>query len=91
MSEEFQGLPVAGYQSQSREAVALVNKLKYMEERVLRLLDEIEMDDKPDIRWIKIAHTHIQQGFMAAARSVFKPERIDLPEDAEEIDEDEDN
>lgn len=36
-----------------------------------------------DQRWIAIARTHFQEGFMALNRAVFQPQRIELPEDSE--------
>lgn len=80
-------LPVAGYREQSRLRVDVVNELKEMEERVLRLLSKIERYDFEeglvgiDGRWLALGRTHIQQGFMAAARAVFQPGRVKLPED----------
>jgi hypothetical protein len=34
-----------------------------------------------DQRWLAIARTHFQEGFMALNRAVFQPQRIKLPED----------
>jgi hypothetical protein len=34
-----------------------------------------------DARWIAIARTHIEQGFMALNRAIFKPERVKLETD----------
>lgn len=34
-----------------------------------------------DQRWIAVARTHFQEGFMALNRAVFQPQRIRLPED----------
>ena len=34
-----------------------------------------------DKRWLAIAQTHFNEGFMALARAVFQPQRIKLPED----------
>lgn len=34
-----------------------------------------------DPRWVAIARTHFQEGFMALNRAVFQPQRIGLPED----------
>ena len=76
------GLPVAGYRSQSEEAVALVNSNKLTEERLLRLLDALRKRDDIDQRWLSIARTQLEQGFMALNRSIFRPERVHpLPED----------
>lgn len=81
MQPQNQGLPVAGCRLQSDDAVALVNIHKQMEERLLRMLDL--MKDLPafDQRWLSIARTSIEQGFMAMDRAVFRPARIALPED----------
>jgi len=34
-----------------------------------------------DQRWLSIAQSHFEQGFMALNRSVFKPSRVRLPGD----------
>ena len=75
-----EGLPVKGYGPQSEENVALVNAGKELEERVLRWIESLSMIDS-DPRMRALAVTHIQTGFMWAARSVFQPKRIALPED----------
>lgn len=36
-----------------------------------------------DQRWLAIARTHFQEGFMALNRAMFQPTRIKLPEDGE--------
>lgn len=79
---EHQGLPVAGYRPQSDDKVALVNRNKEMEERVLRLLDDLAATAAPgavDQRWFAIGRTHIEQGFMAINRAIFQPARVALP------------
>jgi len=88
------GLPVSGYQPQSEAKVALVNEFKADEERLLRKVDALGLptvlasigDDIAkvpayDQRWLNIARTHFQEGFMALNRAVFQPSRIALPED----------
>jgi len=106
---EHNGLPVKGYQPQSDEKVALVNRFKEMEERLLRELDSLGNPKTTSVmaptkdgdvvtwrpvgdvdqRWLAIARTHFQEGFMALNRSVFQPGRVKLPEDephlAEEV------
>ncbi len=85
------GLPVPGYQAQSDDAVTAVTLHKQMEERLLRRLDELSAAaDDPvvglpivDKRWLAIARTHLEQGFMALNRAVFQPGRISLPEDSQ--------
>lgn len=81
MPEQHEGLPVAGYRPQSSAAVAIVNENKQAEERVLRVLDVLAESDDVDKRWLAIARTQLEQGFMALNRAVFRPGRVLLPED----------
>jgi hypothetical protein len=74
---EHEGLPVHGYQPQPDWAVAQVNSNKQAEERILRTIDAL-IGLNVDKRWLSIARTHIEQGFMAMNRAIFKPTRIDL-------------
>jgi len=89
---DHNGLPVAGYQAQTDERVELVNGFKRDEERLLRVIESMMIATEEneffkslpafDPRWLSIAMTHFQQGFMALNRSVFRPGRVKLPEDA---------
>jgi hypothetical protein len=89
--EKVEGLPVMGYQPQASDNISRVNEAKSLEERVLRHLDRLlgttkmttPGDTEPayDARWLAIARTHIELGFMAANRAVFQPQRVELPED----------
>ena len=74
-------MPVYGYTSQIDENVQMVNINKRDEEMLLRSLDLYAMNPDVDKRWLSIAKTHFEQGFMALNRSIFKPQRIRLPED----------
>lgn len=92
---EHTGLPVAGYRPQSSAAVELVNEHKILEEKLLRRLDVLAQERREpgegemesilyptySPRWLAIARSHFEQGFMAFNRAVFQPERISLPED----------
>lgn len=80
--KRHQGLPVAGYQAQSAEKVALVNEHKLMEERLLRRIDALLREGHADIHWAEAARCRFEEGFMALNRAVFQPRRIALPEDA---------
>lgn len=75
------GLPVAGYKPQSDAAVALVNGNKVVEEEILRVIDAMQGQSDFDQRWLAIARTQIEQGFMALNRAVFRPGRVQLPEE----------
>lgn len=81
MSDEHKSLPVHGYRPQTGHSVSIVNANKVVEEIVLRELDALKGNPDVDQRWLAIGRTHIEQGFMAVNRAVFKPERIKLPED----------
>lgn len=78
---KHKGLPVAGYREQHSAAVDLVNRNKVVEERVLRILDDLADLLDVDKRWLAIGRTQIEQGFMAVNRSVFKPGRVAVPGD----------
>jgi hypothetical protein len=77
MPSDTQGLPVAGYRPQPQENIDLVNANKLIEEHMLQNLDMLKTKDV-DQRWLSIARTHFEQGFMALNRSIFKPERIQI-------------
>ncbi len=79
--QKLQGLPVAGYRSQDPVRVELVNANKQSEESILRVLDALAEIEAIDKRWLSIGRTHIEQGFMAINRSIFRPDRVDLSED----------
>lgn len=84
MSEEsgnYAPIPVSGYRHQNQETIDDANHTKAMEERVLRWLDRLADDGGIDKRWLAIGRTHIEQGFMAVCRSIFQPDRANLPED----------
>lgn len=74
-------LSVAGYTAQIDENVQMVNLNKRDEERILRSIDLYAMNPEVDKRWLAIAKTHIEQGFMAMNRAIFKPQRIKLDGD----------
>ena len=73
--------PIAGYTAPTPAMVDRANRLKEAEERILRLIDEMQGDPAFDPRWVAVARTHVQEGTMAACRAVFQPSRIALPED----------
>ena len=76
--KSHEGLPVAGYRPQSKDNVDVVNQNKRLEEQVLRALDLLANWPDVDPRWLSIGRTHIEQGFMAMNRAIFKPERVEL-------------
>lgn len=78
---KLEGLPVKGYVAQSPEKVALVNSNKETEELMLRGLELMMKDPTFDARWVAIARSHFEQGYMALNRAIFCPARLKLPGD----------
>lgn len=76
-----EGLPVAGYRKQPTTAVDLVNENKATEERILRVIDRLQISGEGDPRWLAIARTDIEKAFMSLNRAIFQPGRVGLPED----------
>ncbi|GEP06846.1 hypothetical protein MOX02_48840 [Methylobacterium oxalidis] len=79
-NEHHQGLPVAGYQPQNAEKVALVNANKVLEERCIRAAESVRDTPGMDGRMAALAITNLQQAFMWLNRAVFEPGRVALPE-----------
>lgn len=77
------GLPVKGYRSQPQSAIDIVNENKVAEERLLRKIDDLQSGLGGDPRWLALARTHLEIGFMALNRAIFRPARIELPEDTQ--------
>lgn len=72
---ENQHRKVAGYRELTQEDIQRVNELKATEFLLLERLETIKTDFPDyDGRWLAIARTHIEQGFMAAIRSITRPE-----------------
>lgn len=72
---------IRGDHSPTSTAIKLVNDNKYIEESVLRMVDMLMRRADVDLRWLAVARTHLEQGFMALNRALLRPERIVLPED----------
>lgn len=77
-------LPVAGYKPQNQVAVDCVNAMKSREEMILRQLDFMREDAEVDQRWLATGRTHLELAFMAINRSIFRPGRVEFPEEVGE-------
>jgi hypothetical protein len=75
---------IKGYRDLTTEEIAVMNEIKHVAEHVRALIGEIRkfpIAPTPPIdgvtsydhRWLDIAETHLQQGFMALTRSIAKP------------------
>lgn len=65
---------IKGYRDLSQEEINAMNNIKGYGEALKALMDELKSITDIDQRWVAIAETHLQQGIMAAVRSVAKPE-----------------
>lgn len=81
---EHVGLPVKGYRPQGDQYVRTVNANKIAEEKILRVIDCLSNEQTPegeslliDQRWLAIAKTDLEKGFMALNRAIFQPTRIE--------------
>lgn len=73
------GLPVPGYRPQSDAALAMVKGNKEIEERMLRILDDLAALTDIDKGWLATGRTDIEKGFMAINRAIMQPGRVVLP------------
>jgi hypothetical protein len=70
--------PVVGYVPQPQWKLDEVNTSKRLEEALLQRMESYLQDPEIDKRWVAIARTHIEQGFMALNRAILQPERVKL-------------
>jgi hypothetical protein len=64
---------IRGYRDLSEDEIDAINQIKGMGSRVDVLIETLTATGV-DQRWIAIAKTQLQQGFMALTRAVAKPE-----------------
>ena len=68
--------PIKGYRELTAEEIGEVNRLKELEAKVLSTVAALRDSSQYDPRWVAIGQTHIEQGFMALARSILRPNRL---------------
>jgi len=64
---------IKGYRDLSQEEIDLINRIKGYAEEVGEAIEEAEGVDSIDQRWLAIAKTDLQKGFMSLIRSIAKP------------------
>ena len=64
---------IKGYRDLSQEEIDLMNEAKTLSEKVGELVSKISNQDTTDNRWVDIAQTDLQKGFMSLIRSVAQP------------------
>lgn len=69
---ENQHQKIKGYRDLSKSEIDTMNKIKEKAQEVGDLLESLRA--KGDDRWLVIAQTQLQQGFMALTRAVAKPD-----------------
>jgi hypothetical protein len=64
---------IKGYRELSQAEINAMNAVKEKAAEVGELVYELEQNKDLDQRWVSIAKTDLQKGFMAATRSIAKP------------------
>lgn len=64
---------IAGYRQLSPEDAGVINSIKQKAEEVQKLLVMVDAYEDSDPRWLAIARTTLQTGFMQLTRAVAKP------------------
>jgi len=66
---------IKGYRDLSQQEINDMNDIKAEGERLKNVIEAMRSRGVSlDQRWVDIAETHLQQGIMAAVRSVAKPD-----------------
>ena len=65
---------IKGYRDLLQEEIDAMNAVKYHGTDLGILIENLRENLDFDQRWVDIAETHLQQGIMAAVRSIAKPE-----------------
>lgn len=64
---------ISGYRELSQAEIDQMNAVKAKAAEVGALLDSLSASTGLDQRWVGIARSHLQQGFMAAVRAIAQP------------------
>lgn len=64
---------IKGYRDLSQQEIDLINEGKALAEQVGEYIAKLAFIEVADPRWVSIARTDLQTGFMAAIRSIAKP------------------
>jgi hypothetical protein len=65
---------IKGYRDLSQQEINDMNDVKAEGERLKKVIELMRSRKDIDQRWVSIAETHLQQGIMAAVRSIAQPE-----------------
>lgn len=64
---------IKGYRELTNAEVEKVNAIKTTGETLRVMIASLRSSPEYDQRWVSIAETHLQQGIMAAVRSITQP------------------
>jgi hypothetical protein len=64
---------IKGYRDLSQEEISMMNAAKGLAEQVGAFIETLEGEPTLDKRWLAIAKTDLQKGFMSLVRSIAKP------------------
>lgn len=65
---------ITGYRDLTQDEIDAMNFVKDQGAKLEVLIAKLKANDELDQRWVSIAETHLQQGVMAAVRSIAKPQ-----------------
>ena len=72
-TEYFKQPKIIGYRQFSPNEAEVMNDIKRLAEQVGVMCESLEASQLADPRWVRIAATQLQQGFMALTRAIAKP------------------
>lgn len=64
---------IKGYRDLSQAEIDLMNEIKVKAAETGALIDKLQATPGLDQRWVSIAKTDLQKGFMSAVRAVAQP------------------
>lgn len=64
---------IGGYKKLTDEQISDINRFKEIETELGNFFETLEQKNEVDMRWLNIARTDLQKGFMSAIRSIAKP------------------
>jgi hypothetical protein len=70
---ENQHQHIKGYRDLTEQEIALMNDAKNKAEDIGKLIEVLRETKGIDGRWLSIAQTDLQKGFMALVRSIARP------------------
>ena len=70
---ENQHKKITGYRDLSQEEIDLMNRIKELASTTGDLMLELKSSEDLDQRWVALAATDLQVGFMKAVRAVAQP------------------